>query len=114
MKKAIVPALVLTLGVSALAAGSALAEQNDSGLFGLNEVAQNGQLLANHGADHKCGADKCAKDKGHKCAADKGDHAHKDAGHKCAADKCASHKDDAHKDAGHKCAADKCGAEKKH
>jgi hypothetical protein len=108
--KALVPALVLTLGLSASAANAFVGTQADNGtsLFGLNEVNAAGVAIANEhkDANHKCASDKCAKDKGHHCAADKGakaadDHGHgKDASHKCASDKCA-------KDKGHKCGADK-------
>lgn len=125
MKKAIVPALVLTLGFAATANAATI---NPANLFGMSEVAQ-GQLVAHEEAG-KAAEHKCAKDKGHKCAADK---CAKDKGHKCAADKCSkakadpkaapkadlkagnagNAKDATHKCAAHKCAAHKCAADKK-
>ncbi|MBY0403110.1 MAG: hypothetical protein K2X66_04370 [Cyanobacteria bacterium] len=108
--KALVPALVLTLGLSGVAAQANTQADN---LFGLKEVSANGLLLAHEektetkAGEAKEAEHKCAKDKEHKCGKEKS--------HKCAADKCSKEK--AHKcgkEKTHKCAADKCAKEKAH
>ena len=103
--KKIVPAVLLTLGVTAQLAANAE-------IFQMTEVSGHGAQLA--AAESKCGAGSCGaakpgevkKDGEHKCGA------HKCGAHKCGSGKDAAHKCGGKKDAEHKCAAHKCGGQK--
>jgi uncharacterized low-complexity protein len=113
--KKVLPAVALTLGMSAQIAAQAE-------LFQMSEVSGHGLLIACD-AEHKCAAGACGSDKkGEHQAADKKVAADE---HKCATGACGSDKKDDHhcgadyhnKDDAHKCAADKkddhhCGADK--
>lgn len=133
--KKIVPAVALTLGVSAQMAAHAATD-----LFQMAEVSGHGAANVAAAAESKCGAGSCgaakpsekkeaaehkcgAKSDEHKCAGKKDEHkCGTKAEHKCGAKKgehkCGS-KTDEHKcgakskDAEHKCAAGSCGSSKK-
>ena len=105
--KQVLPAVALTLSVSAQMAANAE-------VFQMKEVPGQGSQVS--AAESKCGAGSCgaAKAGEHKCGTDKKDAEHKcgtdkkDATHKCGTDK----KECKHAD--HKCGAEhKCGTDKK-
>jgi hypothetical protein len=121
--KKVLPAVALTLGMSAQIAAQAelfqMTEVSGHGLLVACDAHQQGENHADNKVaadEHKCAAGACGADKKgeHQCGSDKKDE------HHCAADK--HEKSDAHKCAAdkkdeHKCAADKkdehkCGTQK--
>ncbi|MBX2860592.1 MAG: hypothetical protein KTR14_05120 [Vampirovibrio sp.] len=101
--KQMVPAVAVTLGLSAGLAAQSMANPlttDGLNLFQMNEVSNQGALLAE--GDHKCGKGACG-----------GEHDEDDKGeHKCGKDHCGDDKD--HGDSDHKCGKDSCGGDKDH